>query len=1328
MKSSGILGLLVLTLLGALASVGPLMSSAATTTSPVVLANTYPPGITTFPDNSEIAIVIPLNTVGTLQNTSYAGVNAVLTNYATALITVSYQGQTNTINTPSILNLFSQNNEPGGVYYVVGSNGNTSLVIVLTNGLGTSAEISLGQLGTLINENVLPQGTYYTINTASSSEVVLTSSSTVYGYNLGQYYTTNNYQLPVGASISITPTVYNQNQNEYVQYAPLTLTVPQNEFIVYYIYNPAYLNLGNMQNLVTGRQVAEAYVIDTQYGTPAFNFTLIYGSPIQVTNTFEVVNDSVVLYKHVGTMYTVIIQYIPGVNNLKIDYNNGVTAGTFNNVTLVTQNSVQKTQYKIDNYTPGGFLYVVLPNSSVDILTYDPLYGAYVIVTPTAPSYTGSQALFYGLIGSYNGNMSGVLPVFPVSETSSIENGSTLKAISTVHAVTNSASIKNVSVAGVAKVFEEWFNVTPAANVILSLTVKDPLTFNPQTANYGSQNVSFMNGYVYIQNITNPEAQGKGYYYTVNVSLNITPTQKYLFNKIADIVWINATYQFNAGSTQPYFMANAITIAPVMNGKANYMPPYASTYTTTKAFPSNTLGQEVTTTNVYGISFNVPAALGYIALVNFGLWNNNTQVDVIAHTYSAGKVQNSSITSGTPVFYPRVEGPRFSSYIPVMSTIIGKADTSCEYFPIVINAPSTVLVPGSLSNTTPPIYPYINRPTVNGPFDQEPSAGATISLMINSKTKTSLTLSTLQPEVMYNPATQQFYNSSTIMIPVVYRLGNSDQLTLVPNATSPIGYTVQIVLSPHDLKSAVVNVTYVDSDYAVHYYLPFSDNISALLKFNVTGPVLQMPAVAYLTQSVIQGYISSYLYASPYPAQVMGISAIGGGNTNVTLYLPNNYDFQVGNLTKVFLTFPNGTVKSIYLSSSNLSTLLVSTTLPQVGICEGNYSLQISILGLAKIFNVTPAALNGSKLTVSYYDIASNKKVNATTLLLLGNISQIKSPQNIYIQMFPTEKFVAIQPNVSANTLIPISAMIQVPKVYVLDKNLQGTSSVLILSQFTITGNDMYNNVTITANYNGTYTNVTVKVGNSMKSYIIPGYVGSLTQTGVNTANYSGSVLPLYVPEGNIQNPDTPLYLMLPNGSMIDLVPSQYLATTNFTGLVLYSNYTATYLDPVTHLTFPVSGKILPAPFAPIRITLANYPASKLATSNLTNYGLYNKTIDFTAVNHVVLLNVTSIFTYPEQFYIYDFIYAGSISQSGINNEGGLVKALPIITTEANTLPPVIISQNSNQSYYVVQDVFNLAGLAPNTNYFVQLVAEGYADGVPISQEPTYLYFNIYYA
>ncbi|BCU67203.1 hypothetical protein HS7_06400 [Sulfolobales archaeon HS-7] len=1188
-------------------------------------------------------------------------------------------------------------------YLVVETTGQAYVVLILAADSSGTPPMVVNALGTLISEGILPQGTYY--GNSSGSTVPLTSSSPIYDFN--PFYVESVNPQPGQTTVTVSTMIYSYIVGA-TQTGTLTLTIPPISLTITQILNPSFPNVGTSPNLAVGRQNVSVFVLDTvntDHGP--FRFTLIYGSTIPRQESFTV-NSFVVAQVVNGMLWD---EYFPSVGSIKLANGN-----TYSNVMLIVADHFNTTnpivppspittfpyiQYLTSSYLNGvsngnTSVVVVLSNGTV-IVQYNT--NVYYLSYTTAESYSLVPASKY--------NLHGDKWTYSLSPTSPLTNGTVLTTISKVTGTAQENGSSQISLG--ADAYEMQINVTPKTTLNITFSTSGSITETAENSIYATVNYTFLSSYLYFSNVSvmiNEMTPVETF-----VQLNMTPEFPLIegqtnvsFKLVAQYSQVKNGYAVTFNST-PYF--EYLLVSPY-----TYLPYYSGSVNLTKTFGTSQFGLPATTTYTSTIPLEIPGALSYIALVEFGLWNNQTTVTVVAEDYEG---VTSAAYNGNQIFYPRVIPPTFS-YIP--EPTIGPNNAYCHVARVTVLDPSGVLypyAPSLLSNT-------FNFPNVTGPWNGFSMAGFLVSVKdVKGFSNISYAIS-MNPEQGINPFGQLYYTDNYTLLVQFLLTSNNSEIDFV----NVHGITVvQVYLTPSEISKALVNVTFVDNDFAVQYLIPSRANITAVTGFNVTSAKLILPAITPLYNQYIMGNIYDYLYTSQFVSTQLVLA------TNTTppgVYLeipgiPSYGPVQVGVLRSITVTLASGKTMNIVLSSQNVTNLFESLTLPQNGMCTGNFSFAISIPELESILGVNSTVLNGSNLTMKYYDEATNANYTASTILLLENISQGPVPTPFILNNeIVAEKTVVVNVTHTEEVVYGIEAGVTKPNVYAIDPNLAkvSTTSVqfLYLTSFKIS-NSM---VSITGSYNGTYTNIMSTVnGMTYAVYHIPGFIESLSESSPGTGNFTGAILDLYAPEGTATAPNTTLYFVLPNGTMLALAPTQDVAYSNVVSPPINASVSVTYEDTVNSIDFTYNTYIIPSPVRPILITLYGQKSEVMTFQN-NSYGIYQKLITLSATNTQIALNVTSLINYPVEFFVVANIYAGN-QTSHITTGGGL-QSIPILTVD-NSIFPAGLGKLTPTFFPIT---LNLASITPGAYYTVQLVAEGYFNGIPISTSPTFLYVVVYYS
>ncbi|EWG07776.1 MAG: S-layer protein [Candidatus Aramenus sulfurataquae] len=534
------------------------------------------------------------------------------------------------------------------------------------------------------------------------------------------------------------------------------------------------------------------------------------------------------------------------------------------------------------------------------------------------------------------------------------------------------------------------FNDTPSTPFYFTYSSTDSLI--------GTLKASYANVTATISQIP-IEVQDLGINSGVVVNVTIQPVLKNLPS--IEVPNINFSVHLNYTEVGSDYIVNA----------SYYQAPNTNTYQfinyivdTVTSVPSN-----VSQTEGITVSF-VVNKIGYIALVDLGLWSNTTTVYV--------KGINPTPSSNTVSFRPVVIPPSMNVVYSMFgqgNEVLANVTDNYMVANITIYAPDDILDWYLSSPNGGQAYASLNEPSSTGSWDLVNNAGLYMTLYVNGNAVKSINV----PLELYY--TNSGYVPYVFKAYVSFLLSPTNNIEVAPNAVSSASGSssmVYVFINPADLKNAMIVATFNDSDYAVQYYFgPIGKaSVSDNLAINATAPVIQLPSVASLSQSYIPGTLTDYDYGyhyvvenvttvmPKYPVLIspQGNSEIIIGQTaspteaSVTLYYPNtppNYnpsnEVQVATLTSVTIKFQNGTTYKIYLASTNISRLFTSYTWYQLGnvpLQLWQYGFEISLPGLEQILGITPQqatyVLNNSVLSINYYDTITGQTITKNIKLV----------------------------------------------------------------------------------------------------------------------------------------------------------------------------------------------------------------------------------------------------------------------------------------------------------------------------------------------------------
>ncbi len=541
------------------------------------------------------------------------------------------------------------------------------------------------------------------------------------------------------------------------------------------------------------------------------------------------------------------------------------------------------------------------------------------------------------------------------------------------------------------------FNDTPPTPFYFTYSSTDTLN-GTLYANYANVTATISQIPIEVQNL--------GINSGVVVNVTIQPVLKNLPSK--NVVNISFSVKLNYTKVGNEYLVNASYYVAPNTHTYQFLNYLVDAVTSVPGTASQTEGITVPF-HVYGI--------GYVLLVDLGLWSNTTTVYV--------KGINPTPSYNNASFRPVIIPPSMNVVYSMFgqgNEVLANVTDNYMIANITIYAPDDILDWYLSTPNGGPMaayaYPY-NEPNDTGKY-----AGLYLTLYVNGNAVKSM-----------NVPLELYYTGSGY-VPYVFKayvsflLSPTNNIEVAPNALGSVSNSsvVYVFINPADLKNAMIMATFNDSDYAVQYYFgPIGRaSVSENLPINVTAPVIQLPSVASLSQSYIPGNLTDYDYGyhyvvenvttvmPKYPVLIspQGSSEIIIGQTtspteaSVTLYYPNtppyynpSHEVQVGMLTSVTIKFQNGTTYKIYLTSTNISRLFTSYTWYQVGnvpLQLWQYGFEISLPGLEQILGITSQqaiyVLNNSVLSINYYDTITGQTITK-------NIKLVSLP--IELQLIP---------------------------------------------------------------------------------------------------------------------------------------------------------------------------------------------------------------------------------------------------------------------------------------------------------------------------------------
>jgi hypothetical protein len=964
-------------------------------------------------------------------------------------------------------------------------------------------------------------------------------------------------------------------------------------------------------------------------------------------------------------------------------------------------------------------------------LTYTPPYPETVYFKVVNSTYNTTNVKVYSQSGKliYQPGVVSNLTKYPLAITAlfkstAFENVSEVTGyVGTVSTTPNSNSTTYASYP------TDNFNSTPptANNISTVITVNDNATL--LTTGDASGTEHLMNVTIYFSKVTLNNISA--------LNLTITPNYPYLYDKVNVTIEATASLTKSGNVYTMSFSTYSIEDNKKTGFGSSILELQAVGYSSTGNYPLPIL------INATGI--------GYIALVDFGIWANYTVVTVGG--YDQYNIPFSNVYPFRAVIIP----PEFSHILN--DSTINSFSPFClgqEY--IAVKAIDDVLYTNATANP-------INSPTVNGLYDMNVppvynSTGYHIYVYTNGKLVNSLSgLFTLPQPPSIKPINVTIYNSTskqyetktvnviTNTTPFYYlnlsmQLSPTSSITVTPTQSQLDGISyvsgISVSIPPSELANTKIVISYVDSDYAVYYY--FNNTKGYELNYTITFNGSAVPSLA--TPHAVPIYANYYnvsikdgFYSGPL-GSILKLSTTSVEPAVYLFYPGATQGIYVGNLTNITVTFANGTSVNIHLTNNNLSSIIPNLELSEDTSCSGVFTTEISIPGLESVLHVTGQQLNGSTVKISYMDNITGKTVTNSTLLYLNTTLQKPVHNGTVDFIITTIKEVSItQVEVGR---IPLYVLTQ-PEINITDPSYAQTNptsiTYLTTNQVTITSTDGYK-VTIMYNSTTDTTNATVYMLNTttgkymyMMSQKVSGdALPLIPRYSVAAPYYIGSPLNIEFTPGSTTNP-YPNMSIVSNGITLNLgLPVQdFVApqirlqngtvvneTVNSTVTVQVSDGIGDHFSAIVYIT--------PASEAPLRISpdgvyVPHNPALYNGTmGNMSETFVYGQPVQITSGNLVLDLNVTPVIKYPFFVYMQGEVHEGynaSISSAVLGVATGF-------TYDPFFAPGVSLPVSLNLG--------GISGLTSGHTYTVYVQAYSYPGGPVMSEYPITLEFaNVTY-
>jgi hypothetical protein len=580
----------------------------------------------------------------------------------------------------------------------------------------------------------------------------------------------------------------------------------------------------------------------------------------------------------------------------------------------------------------------------------------------------------------------------------------------------------------------------------------------------------------------------------------------------------------------------------------------------------------------------------------------------------------------------------------------------------------------------------------------------------------------------------------TVSMYVTYKVVNATVGTTMVTAGLYVGLpnTMYMVTTNYTFVNSGYSIVYKSTDYAVFHAFMTTKLYKAIAQIEVPN----VTDMFYFPGGVIPLYSTTadLILYEPYYASVNPTYLSIGSNNVISLEIWNSPLYKLVNvpataqflgfIQSISVTYPNGQTVSIALTNANLSTFFTQLVAEQFIACNGTFTFGINVQGIAKILNTNVTSLNGSTLTVVYYDYVTHELLTAKAKLvaLTGIVPIAIKPGQV-------EYFLTAYPYYPNITFAPpwfIAETVSIPPfLSISDKQFAQSNPTTILTE-------ELTNITVVGPhgkamvyYNATSGNTTVVNAYGVKTPIPGNVMPTLPETGPGTGVFNGTI-PFVIVENNtiIPVPVTSSFTAYTNGSLAIVLNGKpyilgpagdfVLPFVTYTGVAIGYNATVyvTVSDPVQSATFMT--QLAPINFTPIRLAPFTVPPVVPIPHAPKLYYEYNGSIVITPSAQVIKIFVSSVIPYPLEFQIQAFVYP----KSGFN-----------VQTATPTVTAVYFSYQAVRAYpalgigtpvpYLLVYV-QLEGISslPAGQYVIVLSAVPFAQGPVLSEYPTELIFT----
>ena len=232
----------------------------------------------------------------------------------------------------------------------------------------------------------------------------------------------------------------------------------------------------------------------------------------------------------------------------------------------------------------------------------------------------------------------------------------------------------------------------------------------------------------------------------------------------------------------------------------------------------------------------------------------------------------------------------------------------------------------------------------------------------------------------------------TVSMYVTYKVVNATVGTTMVTAGLYVGSsnTMYMVTTNYTFVNSGYSIVYKSTDYAVFHAFMTTKLYKAIAQIEVPN----VTDMFYFPSGVIPLYSTTadLILYEPYYASVNPTYLSIGSNNVISLEIWNSPLYKLVNvpstaqflgfIQSISVTYPNGQTVSIALTNANLSTFFTQLVAEQFIACNGTFTFEINVPGIAQILHTNVTSLNGSTLTVVYYDYVTHELLTAKAKLV----------------------------------------------------------------------------------------------------------------------------------------------------------------------------------------------------------------------------------------------------------------------------------------------------------------------------------------------------------